>query len=124
MQLEKYLMILSLTLLTGCSLFQPEEKIVVKKEYVTRNIPIQERPKPPVLSDVEFHVITKENLDEFLSKNEEEFGNVVFFAISVPDYENLSLNIGELRRYLNQQQAIIVYYEKQVTNNIQQPAGE
>lgn len=124
MQLEKYLMILSLTLLTGCSLFQPEEKIVVKKEYVTRNIPIQERPKPPVLSDVEFHVITKKNLDEFLSKNEEEFGNVVFFAISVPDYENLSLNIGELRRYLNQQQAIIVYYEKQVTNNIQQPAGE
>ena len=119
-RLEKFLTILSLTLLTGCSLFQPEEKIVVKTEYVTRNIPIQERPRPPVLADVQYYVITEKNLNEFLERNRKEYGNIIFFAISVPDYENLSLNIGELRRYLNQQKAIIVYYEK----NIQQPSVE
>tara|TARA_B100001093_G_scaffold479321_1_gene508223 strand:- start:220 stop:363 length:144 start_codon:yes stop_codon:yes gene_type:complete len=36
------------------------------------------------------------------------------------DYENLALNIADLRRYINQQTEIIVYYEKAVTeeNNI------
>tara|TARA_R110002167_G_scaffold101486_1_gene264249 strand:+ start:613 stop:741 length:129 start_codon:yes stop_codon:yes gene_type:complete len=31
------------------------------------------------------------------------------------DYENLALNIGDLKRYINQQKDIIVYYEKAVT---------
>jgi len=31
------------------------------------------------------------------------------------DYENLALNIAELRRYIDQQGEIIVYYEKAVT---------
>jgi hypothetical protein len=119
-RLEKFLTILSLTLLTGCSFFKPEERIVVKTELVTRNIPLQERPRPPVLTDVQFSVVTQENLNDFLERNRKEFGNIVFFAISVRDYENLSLNVGELRRYLNQQKAIIVYYEK----NIQQPSVE
>ena len=30
------------------------------------------------------------------------------------DYENLALNIAEMRRYLNQQTQIIVYYEDAV----------
>jgi len=28
------------------------------------------------------------------------------------DYENLAINIAEIRRYSNQQKEIIVYYEK------------
>tara|TARA_B100002019_G_C20728725_1_gene338315 strand:+ start:379 stop:492 length:114 start_codon:yes stop_codon:yes gene_type:complete len=30
------------------------------------------------------------------------------------DYELLALNIAEIRRYLNQQNEIIIYYEKAV----------
>jgi len=36
------------------------------------------------------------------------------------DYENLALNISELRRYINQQKNIIIYYEKAVTEEIKQ----
>jgi len=32
------------------------------------------------------------------------------------DYENLALNIAELRRFIEQQTQIIVYYEKAVTD--------
>jgi len=32
------------------------------------------------------------------------------------DYENLALNVSELRRYINQQKNIIVYYEDAVTD--------
>jgi hypothetical protein len=35
-------------------------------------------------------------------------------AISVRDYERLSLNVDELRRYILQQKEIIVYYEDSV----------
>jgi len=31
------------------------------------------------------------------------------------DYQNLALNIADLRRYINQQSEIIVYYEEAVT---------
>jgi len=31
------------------------------------------------------------------------------------DYENLALNISELRRFLNQQTQVIIYYEDAVT---------
>jgi len=31
------------------------------------------------------------------------------------DYENLALNIADLKRYLEQQNEIILYYEKAVT---------
>ncbi len=37
-----------------------------------------------------------------------------YIAISVKDYENLALNFAELRRYIEQQKQIIVYYEKAV----------
>jgi hypothetical protein len=31
------------------------------------------------------------------------------------DYENLALNIADIKRFLEQQEQIIVYYEKAVT---------
>jgi len=33
------------------------------------------------------------------------------------DYENLALNIADLKRYLEQQSEIILYYEKAVTES-------
>jgi len=30
------------------------------------------------------------------------------------DYENLALNISEIRRYINQQTQVIIYYEEAV----------
>jgi hypothetical protein len=32
------------------------------------------------------------------------------------DYENLALNLADLRRYIEQQKEIIVYYEKAITD--------
>jgi hypothetical protein len=111
--LRASLFLLLLSSLTACSLFSKPEKVVVTQvEYVERTIPIQPRPKPVTLYDIEFYAVTEENLDEFLERFEKENGDIVFFAISVPDYENISLNMGELRRFIESQTAIIVYYEE------------
>lgn len=80
-------------------------------------IPTVARPKPVQLTDVKVYVVTKDNLDDFLKEFEEIHGDVAFVALSMRDYENLALNIAELRRYLNQQNQVIIYYEKAVTED-------
>ena len=79
------------------------------------------------MMDIKWYTVTTDNIDEFEKNFENDNGDLVFFAISVPHYQNLSLNLAEIRRYLEQQQAIIVYYEDQITKSsesINKPASE
>jgi len=78
-------------------------------------IPTVARPKPLQLSDTRVFVVTKDNFEEFEKEFTELYGDLAFVALSMKDYENLALNISELKRYINQQGEIIVYYEKAVT---------
>lgn len=73
------------------------------------------RPKPVQLSDTRVFVVTKDNYEEFVKEFKELYGEVAFVALSMRDYENLALNIADLKRYLEQQNEIILYYEKAVT---------
>ncbi len=75
------------------------------------DIPLATRPKPVKLAKGELYVVTKDNYDEFVAEFEKKNGSLVYIAISIKDYENLSINIAELRRYINQQKEVIVYYE-------------
>ena len=84
-------------------------------------IPIVARPKPTQLSDTRVFVVTKDNFDEFEKEFTELYGDLAFVALSMKDYENMALNIAELRRYINQQNEVIIYYEKAVK---QEPEGE
>lgn len=123
--LRASLFLLLLSSLTACSLFSKPEKVVVTQvEYVERTIPIQPRPKPVTLYDIEFYAVTDENLEEFLERFEKDNGDVVFFAISVPDYENIALNMGELRRFIEQQRSVIVYYEENANPKIEEQTDE
>ncbi len=65
---------------------------------------------------VDWFVITEENLEEKLAEVQSQTGNTVFIAITPKGYENLAIGIGDLRRYIKQQQSIIAYYEEAVVN--------
>ena len=96
--------------LTGCSRTpEPEIKTVTQVQKIT--VPIVARPKPIDLTDTRVYVVNKDNLEEFIAEFGEENGDLAFVALSIGDYENLALNVAELRRYINQQTDIIVYYE-------------
>ena len=110
----KFLIALSLIPLISACASTPEPQIITQTEYISREIPTVNRPAPVQLSDVQWYVVNEENLDEFIARFRETNGQVVFMAISVRDYEKLALNIQELRRYINQQREIIVYYENAV----------
>jgi hypothetical protein len=116
---KKVLLISSLTLLSACA---SQEKVVVQTEIIKADIPTQSRPKPISLSNIKFYVVTKENLNDFLKIFEKENNDIVFYSMSVKDYEKMSLNIAELRRYIIQQDKIIVYYEKAVKKEEDKPS--
>ena len=60
-------------------------------------------------------VVTEENFQEFKKKFEEENGDpLVAYVLSVRDYETLALNMAEIKRYIEQQKEIIIYYEEAV----------
>ena len=108
--------------LGGCSLTgKPETEIKVVTKIVPTTIPKVAQPKPIQLNDTRVWVVTAENLDKFIADFKEQYGEVAFVALSMRDYENLALNIGDLKRYIGQQKEIIVYYEKAVTEEPDTP---
>lgn len=95
----------------------PEPVVVTETQYIERSVPIQPRPDPVAMPDVDWYVVNETNLDEFLQRINNDVGDVVFIAITPKGYENLALGIAELRRYILQQQSIIAYYEDAVSDN-------
>ena len=61
-------------------------------------------------------MVSDKNLDEFLQRVEKEEGSVVFFAMSVPDYELMAYNMQELKRCIKELKEVVVYYRTVTTN--------
>ena len=80
-------------------------------------IPIVARPKPLQLNDTRVFVVNKDNYEEFVKEFTSIYGELAFVALSMKDYENLALNIADIKRYLEQQKEIILYYEEAVTDD-------
>jgi len=118
MEHRKYLILLSLLplfLLSSCSLLPRQKEIIIQTVEVEKQIPLQLQPKPLQFNSIYWHVITQENFDDFIKKFKKENGEAwVFYAISVRSYESMALNMAELKRYIEQQKQVIVYYEEAV----------
>ena len=109
--------LISLTLM-GCSLI-PEPKIITVTKTVKTEVPILTRPKPLQLNDIKIYVVSKVNYKSFIDKYEKKNGADSYIALSIKDYENLSLNFAEVIRYIQQQKHNIVYYEDAVAPAIE-----
>ena len=103
-----------LLLSSGCSTWRDVLPIQVKTVEVERKIPTQNRPRPVKMNDVHFYVVTEDTFDEFKERFTKENGDFLFYALSVRDYETIALNMSELKRFIDQQKQIIIYYEKAV----------
>tara|TARA_Y100001954_G_C15402836_1_gene403542 strand:+ start:91 stop:438 length:348 start_codon:yes stop_codon:yes gene_type:complete len=105
-------------LISGCSNFRPEKEVVTVTKLVERTIPTVPHPKTVQMNDIKIYVVSpSENYEQFVEKFSKKNGTDSFIAISVKDYENLSKNFAELRRYIDQQKQIILYYEEAVKPN-------
>ena len=109
------LLLLSL-LISSCSTWDKLTRIEVQTVEVERNVPLQNRPRQLQLSDIYWYVVTEENFVEFKKRFLKENGDpLVAYVISVKDYETLAIDMAEIKRYISQQQEILIYYEKAVS---------
>jgi len=114
MELKKIVGILTVSIMiSSCSLLpkkQQEVKVVTKS--IERKIIQPIMPREIDLKDPYWYVVSDKNIDEFLARIEKDQGQVVFFAMSVPDYELMAYNMQELKRYINELKEVVVYYRK------------
>jgi hypothetical protein len=103
-----------LLLSSGCSSWRDVLPVEIKTVEVERKIPTQNRPRPVKMNDVYFYVVTEDTFDKFKERFVKENGDLLFYALSVRDYENIALNMAELKRFIDQQKQVIIYYEKAV----------
>ena len=126
MQAKDYWKVSSLLLLSlvisSCSSWNPLKTIEIKTVEVERNVPLQNRPRQLDLADIHWYVVTEENFAEFKKKFLKENGDpLVAYVISVKDYETLAIDMAEIKRYIDQQKQIIIYYEKALSPKEEEP---
>ena len=105
-----------LMMVYSCSLFPSKQNVQITTKPLERQIVQPVMPRQIDLKEPYWYVVSDKNLDEFLSRVEKENGQIVFFAMSVPDYEIMSYNMQELKRYINELKQVVVYYKKVTTN--------
>ena len=115
------LLLLSL-LLSSCSTWNPLKTVEVKTVEVERQIPVQNRPPQIQMNTtMKWWVVTEENFKKFKEEFQKENGDpLVAYVLSVRDYETLALNMAEIKRYIEQQKSIIVYYEEAIKPKVKE----
>ncbi len=102
----------------SCSLI-PTKQVEIVSKPIERTIVQPIMPREIDLKDPYWYVVSSKNLDDFIVQVEKDQGQLVFVAMSVPDYELMAYNMQELKRYINELKEVVVYYRKVTFDNKQ-----
>ena len=109
-------------LLSSCS-SKPEKEIVTVETIVKPTIAIAQRPRPVEFDELKVKVITEANVQEVIQEMKDNQGQFLVYALDPVTFKNLAIGIEEIKRYIEQQNDIIVYYEKAVTDEPETQEG-
>jgi hypothetical protein len=100
-------------LISACSSkeIEPVEIVEVRTIEISRPAPVVPEIDQLKLRPVQWIIITPENAEQKL--NEIKNGEAVLFALTTDDYENISLNLSDVRAAMDQQKKIIAVYKSQ-----------
>ena len=113
--MKALMLTLMLIILSACS---TAGNISISSRPIEIDVGRTADPQGVTMLPVNFRVVTRETLDSFMAELSREQGaSPVFIAITTRDYENMALNLADLRRYIEQQRAIIVYYRQMTARN-------
>ena len=102
-------------LLSSCS-WKPEKEIVTVETIVKPTITLAQKPRPVEFDELKVKVITEANVQEVIQEMKTNQGQFLVYALDPVTFKNLAIGIEEIKRYIEQQNDIIVYYEKAVTD--------
>tara|TARA_Y100000389_G_C17350800_1_gene458348 strand:+ start:481 stop:765 length:285 start_codon:yes stop_codon:yes gene_type:complete len=92
----------------------PEPKVVTETKIVKPTIMIVDHPEPLTFADMNMTVITEKNVNEVIKTMKEKKGYFVIYGLDPQSFSNLAISLEQIKRYIEQQKQIILYYEKSV----------
>ena len=98
----------------SCSLI-PTKQIEVTAKPLDRKIVQPIMPREIDLQEPRWIVITPENWEDQLAMIEQQEGELVFLAMTIPDYEIMAYNMQEIKRYISELKDVVVYYREVTT---------
>lgn len=105
----KYILVLLTALaLTGCF---GAKTVDIKADPIAPTVIHPPIPDQLQMREIKWTVFNREKLEKLLADFPDQ--EVVLFALSAKGYENLSLNMGEVIRYLKEQKGVIIYYREE-----------
>jgi len=84
-------------------------------EIEAPNIRIVPRPDPIDMRNADIVVVTEANLEEVVARIKQEQGDFVLYAMTAQSFEALALSFEQIKKFIEEQNAIILYYENAVT---------
>ena len=103
----------STLLLSSCS-WTPEKEVVTVEKVIKPTIAVAQKPKSVKMLEAKIIVITEKNLPEVIKKVKAGMGEFVIYGLDPASFKNLALNLEEIKRYIEQQKEVILYYEEAV----------
>lgn len=103
--------ILSLGTLTGCATNEVQP-VVISTVAAQKTALALKDPDPIKTRKVQWFVITPENAESVFAELQKKKYSLVLFGLTDDGYENLSLNIAEIRAYMTEQKAIVEAYRE------------
>ena len=103
-------------LLSSCS-WKPEKQVVAVDRIVKPTIAVVPRPRPVEFDELKVKVITEANVQEVIEEMKTNQGQFLVYALDPLTFKNLAVGIEEIKRYIQQQKDIIIYYEKAVADD-------
>ena len=59
-------------------------------------------------------VVTNQNLEEVIERVKAEQGDFVLYAMTAQSFEALALSFEQIKKFIEEQNAVILYYEEAV----------
>ena len=115
----KKILIVSFTILaTGCSMM-PQQTRPVEVVTIAEPPPMYHPPLPLELQlvDIDWEILTPELMEVYLKQLEDGSAPpTAYYSLTSKDYENLSMNMAELKRYLREVLGIVEFYREYDTD--------
>jgi hypothetical protein len=101
----------ALFLISACTATTLPDVVEVKTFPVEKPILTLPASDPIRMREIDWSVITPDNYQEISDLVKSKSGSSALFAVDKNGYENLSKNMNDIRKYLDQQDSIIKAYE-------------
>ena len=104
-----------LMMASSCSLLPKTKQVEITAKPLERTFVQPVMPREINLGVPQWIVVTPDNWEDQLARIEKQEGEILFLAMTVPDYEVMSVNMKELKRYITELKDVVVYY-KEITS--------